>query len=75
MTVDPAVRELLDAFEDGDAFDVARPGRRSTSSASLAAPGPGAATRDATVAGVRVRDYARSGGRRSRWSGSTAAAS
>lgn len=56
--VDPALRELLDAFEDGDAFDVAKARAALDEFAQLVgAIGPEVATRDAVVAGVRVRDY------------------
>lgn len=56
--VDPALRELLDAFADGDAFDVAKARTALDLFAQLVtAPGPDVATRDGEVAGVRVRDY------------------
>ena len=56
--VDPALRELLAAFEDGDAFDVATARAALDEFAQLVgAPGPEVATRDDVVAGVRVRDY------------------
>lgn len=56
--VDPALRELLDAFEDGDAFDVAKARAALDEFAQLVgAHGPEVATRDGVVAGARVRDY------------------
>lgn len=58
MTVDPEVRALLDAFDDGSPFDLAR-ARAALDDLSLAiaAPGPAADAHDTLVAGVAVRTY------------------
>lgn len=58
MTVDPALAALLDAFDDGDAFDVAQ--ARAGLDAFAAAVGAGAPAvpyEDGAVAGVPVRRY------------------
>ncbi len=58
MTVDPSLAHLLDAFEDGDALDVAK--ARAGLDAFARAVGAGApavAAEDGLVAGVPVRRY------------------
>ena len=62
MTVDPALSGLLEAFEDGDAFDLARARAALDDFAQMVgAPAPAAGTTDEVVAGVPVRRYRPSG--------------
>lgn len=58
MTVDPALAELLDAFDDGDARDVAR-ARRGLDAFAIAvgAGAPAVPYEDGVLAGVPVRRY------------------
>ncbi len=58
MTVDPELRALLDAFDDGSRFDLARArAALDDLSVKIAAPGPAADAQDTLVAGVPVRAY------------------
>lgn len=63
MAVDPELRALLDAFDDGSPFDLAQ-ARASLDelSSAIAATGPADDARDSVVAGVRVRTYDRAAG-------------
>lgn len=62
MTVDPALAELLRAFDDGSAFDVHRARSALDEFAQLvSAPNPGGDAADGLVAGVPVRTYAPAG--------------
>jgi len=58
VQVDPALRSLLVAFEDGDAFDVARARAGLDSfAAAVATPGSSSGAEDGEVLGVPVRRY------------------
>jgi acetyl esterase len=58
MTVDPALRALLEAFEDGDPFDVHRARAAIDAFAEdMAAEVPSGDTDDVAIAGVHVRRY------------------